>query len=164
MKIVLACDHRGYDQKRRLMPMIREMGHTTIDMGCDSAAACDYPDYAAPAAQLIAVGEAELGIFLDNSGIGMSIVANKFPAVRAAIVLDDVAAKLAREANHCNVLCLATDLLSELQMDKLVKIFLKTDPGGGRHERRVKKIEELEVKMRVEPSRRKADDGAKGST
>jgi ribose 5-phosphate isomerase B len=148
MRIVLASDHRGYDQKRRLLPMIRELGHTPIDMGCDSSAAVDYPDFAAPASQLIASNEADLGILLDNSGIGMSIVANKVVGVRAALVLDDVAAKLAREANHCNVLCLATDLLSELQMDRIVKIFLKTDPGGGRHERRVKKIQELEAKLR----------------
>ncbi|MFT3786435.1 MAG: RpiB/LacA/LacB family sugar-phosphate isomerase [Tepidisphaeraceae bacterium] len=148
MKIVIACDHRGYEQKRRLIPMLKDLGHDVADMGCNSSTSVDYPDLAAPAAQAVALGEADLGVLLDNSGIGMSIVANKVPGCRAALVLDDVAAKLAREANHCNVLCLATDLLSEMQMDRIVKIFLKTELGGGRHERRVKKVIELDKQLR----------------
>jgi ribose 5-phosphate isomerase B len=148
MKIVLACDHRGYEQKRRLVGFLIELGHDVADMGCTGKEAVDYPDLAYPASVAVAKGEADFGVLLDNSGIGMSIVANKVPGVRAALVLDDVAAKLAREANHCNVLCLATDLLSEVQMDRIVKIFLKTDQGGGRHERRVGKVRQIDARVR----------------
>lgn len=148
MKIVLACDHRGYEQKRRLVGLLIEMGHQVADMGCTGKEAVDYPDLAYPASVAVAKKEADFGILLDNSGIGMSIVANKVPGIRAALVLDDVAAKLAREANHCNVLCLATDLLSETQMDRIVRIFLKTEEGGGRHERRVGKVKKLDEELR----------------
>jgi len=148
MRIVLASDHRGYEKKRWLAPMLAEQGHAVTDVGCDGHASCDYPDFALPAALCVARGDADLGILLDNSGIGMSIVANKVPGVRAALALDVVAAKLAREANHCNVLCLATELLSDAMMEKIVREFVDTPPGTGRHERRVKKIAELEKRLR----------------
>jgi ribose 5-phosphate isomerase B len=145
VKIVIGSDHRGYEKKRWLAPKLEALGHTVIDVGCESGAACDYPDFAAPAAQKVASGEADLGILLDNSGIGMSIVANKIKGVRAAIALDLVAARLAREANHCNVLCIATELLSDVMMEKIVKEFVDTPfQNGGRHDRRVKKIKAIE--------------------
>jgi ribose 5-phosphate isomerase B len=145
VKIVIGSDHRGYEKKRWLAPKLEALGHTVIDVGCESGAACDYPDFAAPAAQKVANGEADLGILLDNSGIGMSIVANKVKGCRAAIALDLVAARLAREANHCNVLCIATELLSDVMMEKIIKEFVATEfQSGGRHDRRVKKIKAIE--------------------
>lgn len=146
MKIVIGSDHRGYEKKRWLAPKLEALGHSVIDIGCDSGSSCDYPDFAAPAARLVASGEADVGILLDNSGIGMSIVANKVKGVRAAIALDLVAARLAREANHCNVLCIATELLSDVMMEKIAKEFVDTAfATGGRHDRRVKKIRDLEA-------------------
>lgn len=145
MKIILASDHRGYEKKRWLAAMLADLGHEVTDVGCDSSASCDYPDYAIPAAQAVASGDADVGIFMDNSGIGMSIVANKVKGVRAALVLDEVAAKLSREANHCNGLCLACELLSDTQILKIVDVFLNTPFGSGRHERRVKKIAAFEA-------------------
>lgn len=144
MKIVIGSDHRGYDKKRWLAPKIRELGHDVVDVGCTGSGSCDYPDFAAPAARTVARGEADLAILLDNSGIGMSIVANKVRGVRAAIALDLVAARLAREANHCNVLCIATELLSDAMIEKIAREFITTDFSGGRHDRRVKKIEIIE--------------------
>ncbi len=144
MRIVLASDHRGYEKKKWIAPMLGEWGHEVLDVGCESSASCDYPDFAEPAARKIASGEVDLGVFLDNSGIGMSIVANKIRGVRAAIALDVVAAKLSREANHCNVLCLATELLSDAMTEKIVREFVTSTPGGGRHERRVRKIADIE--------------------
>lgn len=145
MKIVIGSDHRGYEKKRWLAPKLEAMGHTVIDVGCDTGGSCDYPDFAAPAAKQVASGEAHVGILLDNSGIGMSIVANKIKGCRAAIALDLVAARLAREANHCNILCIATELLSDAMMEKIVKEFVDTAfQTGGRHDRRIKKIKAIE--------------------
>ncbi len=143
MKVAIASDHRGYDAKRRSMPVITRSGHTVTDFGCDSAAACDYCDFAAPAARAVARGEAELAILFDGSGIGMSIAANKIGGVRAALVHDEVTARRAREHNHCNVLCLGTDLLSEDAIRKIIEIFLEAK-ADARHARRIQKIIDLE--------------------
>ena len=101
--------------------------------------ACDYPDFAAPVARAVAAAQAEIGILMDGSGIGMSIAANKVAGVRAALAHDEVTARRAREHNHCNVLCLGTDLLSEDQIRQIIEIFLSTGFGDGRHARRVEK-------------------------
>jgi len=144
MKVVVACDHRGYEAKRRLLPLLGKFGHHVTDIGCDSTSSCDYPDFAAPASRSVADGEYEVAILLDGSGIGMSIVANKIKGIRAALAHDEVTARQAREKNHCNVLCLGTDLLSEEQIRKIVEIFLTTPFQSGRHDQRVAKIVEIE--------------------
>lgn len=145
MKIALGCDHRGYEGKRRLIPLLRKWGHEIRDLGCDSVTACDYPDYAASVAHAVMSGQCEVGILLDGSGIGMSIAANKVPGIRAALVHDEVTARLAREYNHCNVLCIGTDLLGEDHLRKIVEIFLTTHFMDGRHVRRVNKIKQMEA-------------------
>jgi ribose 5-phosphate isomerase B len=144
MKIAVASDHRGYDAKRKLLPVLRKAGHVVNDFGCDSTASCDYPDFAIPAARSVADGVNEAGILMDGSGIGMSVAANKVRGVRAALAHDEVTARRAREHNHCNVLCLGTDLLSEEQIRSIVEIFLATPFMDGRHRQRVGKIEQLE--------------------
>ena len=145
MKIALACDHRGYEAKRRLLPVLGKLGHDVTDFGCDGAPSCDYPDYAAPAARAVASGDHDAAILLDGSGIGMSIVANKIAGIRAALAHDEITARISREANHCNVLCLGTDLLSEAQMGEIVRVFLDTAFAEGRHVRRIEKIKQLEL-------------------
>ena len=144
MKIAIASDHRGFEAKRKLIPMLKQRGHHVDDFGCDSPASCDYPDFAVPAGRSVADGTHDVGIFLDGSGIGMSIAANKVKGVRAALVHDEVTARRSREHNHCNVLCLGTDLLSEAQITKIVEIFLDTPFADGRHTRRLEKIRQLE--------------------
>ena len=144
MKLAVACDHRGFEAKRKLLPLLKKLGHEVTDFGCDSTTAVDYPDIAAPAAHAVADGKCEVGILLDGSGIGVSIAANKIDGIRAALVHDDVTARRAREHNHCNVLCLGTDLLSEDHIRSIVEIFLATEYGNGRHTRRVEKLKELE--------------------
>jgi ribose 5-phosphate isomerase B len=144
MKLAIACDHRGFEGKRRLLPVLKQQGHDVSDFGCEAQAACDYPDFAGPAARAVAAGACEAGILMDGSGIGMSIAANKVRGVRAALVHDEVTARRAREHNHCNVLCLGTDLLSEEQIRNIVQIFLTTGFGDGRHVRRVEKVTLLE--------------------
>ena len=105
-------------------------------------------DYAIPVGRAVAEGTVEAGILLDGSGLGMSIVANKIRSVRAALAHDEITARIARESNHCNVLCLGSDLLSEYTIRKVVQVFLSTPYGDGRHARRVQKICELEEEER----------------
>jgi len=144
MKLAVASDHRGFEAKSRLVPELRSKGHEVIDFGCDSASNCDYPDYAAPAAKAVADGQVDAAILLDGSGIGMSVTANKIRGVRAALVHDEVTARRAREHNHCNVLCIGTDLIGEEHIRLIVEVFLATPFGDGRHRRRVEKISRIE--------------------
>jgi ribose 5-phosphate isomerase B len=146
MKIAVACDHRGYDAKRKLLPVLTQMNHEIQDFGCESTVSVDYPDFAIPAAKAVGSGACDLGILLDGSGIGMSIAANKVRNVRAALCHDEVTAVRAREHNHCNILCLGTDLLSEDQIRHVVAIFLNTGFGDGRHVRRIEKLNQFENK------------------
>ncbi len=144
MKLAIACDHRGYEAKRKLLPLLKKMGHDVRDFGCDGPAAVDYPDLAALAARAVSIGEAEVAILFDGSGVGMSIAANKIDGIRAALIHDDVTARRSREHNHCNVLCLGCDLLSEDQIRSITEVFLTATYGDGRHARRVELIRELE--------------------
>jgi ribose 5-phosphate isomerase B len=146
MNIAVACDHRGFEAKKKLIPLLKKLGHEVRDFGCESTAAVDYPDFAIPAAKAVAIGTHEIGILLDGSGIGMSVAANKVRDIRAGLVHDEITAHRAREHNHCNVLCLGTDLLSEDQIRQIVEIFLTTPCGEGRHARRVEKLRDYERK------------------
>jgi ribose 5-phosphate isomerase B len=148
MKVAIANDHRGYEAKRRIVPIVKKLGHDLEDFGCEGPTAVDYPDYAAPVARAVAAGAADVGILMDGSGIGMSIAANKFCGVRAALVHDEVTARRSREHNHCNVLCLGTDLLSEDQIRQIVEIFLSTSFTDGRHVRRIEKLKMIEDEQR----------------
>src|SRR5438128_11767765 len=133
MKLAVACDHRGYEAKRRLLPVLKRGGHEVQDFGCESPAQCDYPDFAIPACRSVISGQTEVAILMDGTGIGMCVAANKVRGVRAALVHDEITARTSREKNHCNVLCLGTDLLSEDQIRNIVEIFLATPWTDGRH-------------------------------
>ena len=150
MKLAIGCDHRGYEAKRKLLPLLLKAGHSVRDCGCDNTSAIDYPDIAAPIAHAVADGKYDLGILLDGSGIGMSVVANKVRGVRAALAHDEVTARIAREHNHCNIVCLGVDLLSEENIRKIVETFLTAQPADGRHVRRVEKIYKIESLERGE--------------
>ena len=144
MRLAVACDHRGFEAKRRLLPVLRRMGHEVRDFGCDGTAPVDYPDLAAAAALCVADGQADVGILLDGSGVGMCISANKVDGIRAGLIHDEVTARRCREHDHCNVLCLGCDLLSEDQIRTIVEAFLTSAYGDGRHARRVDKMMALE--------------------
>jgi ribose 5-phosphate isomerase B len=147
MKVAVACDHRGYECKRKIVPFLKGKGHDVHDLGCEGLSPCDYPDFAIPAARAVARASVDVAILIDSSGIGMSVCANKVRGVRAAVVHDEVMARVARDANHCNVLCLGTDLLSPDQLMKIVDAFLTTPFSDGRHVRRIEKISELEQQL-----------------
>lgn len=144
MRVVLASDHRGFQLKASLRALLAEKGVESIDVGAFSAEAVDYPDVGALAAAKVARGECERGIVICGSGIGMSIVANKFPGVRAALCHDVYGARMSREHNDSNVLALGADVVEETLAREIVKVWLETEFQGGRHLRRVEKIRAIE--------------------
>jgi ribose 5-phosphate isomerase B len=141
--ILLAADHAGYDLKTELVTHLADLGWAPRDLGTDSSDAVDYPDYAALLSDAVAAGRAPVGVLICGAGIGMSIAANRVPGVRAANCLSEEMASLAREHNDANVLCLGARLLQPTQAKKILWTFLETPFGGGRHQRRVEKIERV---------------------
>ena len=149
MKIMIGSDHHGVQVRVDLSGLLRRLGHDVTDVGPspDNVRPVDYPDIAEKVAGAVSRGEADRGILICGTGIGMSIVANKFPGVRAAPVIDEVTAEVSRRHNDLNVLCLSGDLLSEVMIDRIVEIWLKSEFAGGRHKRRNDKIADLERKQ-----------------
>ena len=141
--ILLAADHAGYDLKTELVTHLADLGWAPQDLGTDSPDSVDYPDYAARLSDAVAAGQAPVGVLICGAGIGMSIAANRVPGVRAANCLTEEMAALAREHNDANVLCLGSRLLQPTQAKKILWTFLETPFGGGRHKRRVEKIERV---------------------
>ncbi len=144
LRIAIGSDHRGKTIKERLVRLLKQQGHEVIDVGTHNSESVDYPDYAERVGAKVVCGEADRGILICGTGTGMAIAANKLPGIRAAAVYDEVTAEMSRRHNNINVLCLPANLLSESQLEKLVDIFLKTQFEGGRHERRLRKIERIE--------------------
>ena len=144
MNIVVASDHRGFTAKDLVSAFLREKGHTVEDMGCGSQESCDYPDHGFAAAEAVARGNAEGGILLCGTGIGMSIAANKVKGVRAALCHDELTAELAKRHNQANVLCLPADLIGVELMKRVVDVWLSTEFEGGRHSKRIEKISHYE--------------------
>ena len=140
--IAIASDHGGFDLKQKVMAHLREKGYEVKDYGTYDRSSCDYPDYARPAAQAVASGEAQKGIVICTTGIGVSITANKVPGIRCALCGDTTTARLTREHNDANMLALGAAITGELLALDIVDIFLSTEfSHGERHQRRVDKIE-----------------------
>jgi ribose 5-phosphate isomerase B len=144
MRIAVGCDHRGVGMRAKIVDLLVSRGVEVIDEGCNGQESVDYPDVAAAVARKVSKGEVDRGILICGTGLGMSIVANKFPGVRAAPCHDYVTAEMSRRHNDLNVLCLSGDILGERLVGRLVEIWLDTEFEGGRHERRVGKITALE--------------------
>ena len=144
MRIAVGSDHRGVDMRAKLVELLRRLGQEVVDVGCHGDRDVDYPDIAAIVGRKVADQEADRGILICGSGLGMCIAANKIPGVRAAPCYDDVTAELSRRHNDLNVLCLSGDMLGDRLMDRLVEIWLNTPFEGGRHARRIRKIANLE--------------------
>ncbi len=140
MKIALASDHAAVDLKAALVNYLKDAGHDVIDLGPQTTESVDYPDYGYKLAKAVAEGEAECGVALCGSGIGISIAVNRNPACRCALVSEPLSAKLAREHNDANVLALGARLTGIDMAKACVEAFLKTDFGGDRHARRVGKL------------------------
>lgn len=146
MKIAVASDHRGYHLKEKVIALLKTKGHEVIDEGPATDESVDYPDFAALVASKVSDGQVDRGILICGTGLGMAIAANKFPRVRAAACVDEVTAELSRRHNDLNVLCLSGDLLSSRSTERLVEIWMDAEFEGGRHQRRLDKIIELEHK------------------
>ncbi len=138
--IVIAADHAGYEMKRALKQRLADDGFDVVDLGTDNEESVDYPDFAALLAESIVAGRSARGVLLCGSGIGMSIAANRFPGVRAALVSDAGAARLARQHNDANVLVIGARLIDATVAEECLEAFLSTDFEGGRHQRRVRKM------------------------
>lgn len=146
MKIALACDHGGYDLKLIVKQHLEEKGYEVVDFGTNSAASCDYPDFALPASEAVASGECEKGIVICSTGIGVSMVANKVPGVRCAHCHDSYCAKYTRLHNDANMLAMGAKVVGVGYALEIVDTFLTTEFEGGRHQRRVDKITAVEKK------------------
>lgn len=145
MRIAIASDHRGILHKAAAGRAAEALGHETVDMGAYTEASTDYPDFALKVARAVAVGQADRGILVCGTGIGMSIAANKVKGIRAAVCHDEQTTALSRRHNDANVLCLGSAVLPEAEIGDLVGLWLTTEHEGGRHARRVQKIVDAEA-------------------
>ena len=144
MRVAIGSDHRGYDVKRRIISVLEQLGHEILDLGPAGRDSVDYPDFAFQVAKAVSERRADRGILVCGTGIGMCIAANKVHGVRAAPCHDSITAEMSRRHNDANVLCLSADLLGEELIDRMVRIWLTTEFEGGRHARRVEKIQRYE--------------------
>ena len=142
--IALACDHGGYALKEQVKAHLAELGHEVKDFGTNSPDSCDYPDFIAPAARAVAAGDCEKGIVICTTGIGVSIVANKVPGVRCALCGDLLSAELTRQHNNTNMLAMGAGVIGANLALAIVDKWLTTEFEGGRHQRRVNKITDVE--------------------
>ena len=143
--IAIGCDHRGFALKEQIVPFLQNVGHSYHDFGCYNTAPVDYPDIAQKVGEAVAAGNFDQGILICNTGIGISIAANKIKGIRAALCCDVFATQRARQHNDANVLCLRGENIEDKSALEIVKTFLATDFEGGRHLRRVSKIRALEI-------------------
>jgi len=144
MKIAVGADHAGYTLKERLIGKLKEDGHEVVDFGTHSTESTDYPDFAAAVSRAVVGGEAETGLLVCSSGVGMSIAANKIHGIRAALGVNADEVSYTRRHNDANVLALGANYTDEATARVLLDTFLTTRFEGGRHARRIEKIKKLE--------------------
>ena len=144
MRIAIGCDHGGLVLKPAILEYLRQKGIEYVDYGTYTDASVDYPDYAVPVAKAVQAGEADKGILMCGTGIGITIAANKFDGIRAAVVSDEFCAAATAEHNNANILGLGGRVVSPEKAVKLVDIWLNTPYAGGRHQKRLDKITAIE--------------------
>jgi ribose 5-phosphate isomerase B len=150
MKIALAADHVGFALKEKIREYLENKGLEVEDHGPSNSERVDYPDFAEKVAAQVAAKQADYGVLVCGTGIGMMIAANKVPGIRAAAANDTISARLAREHNNANVLTMGGRMIDEAAMHQIVDTWLSTPFAGGPHERRVEKIEALEQRYHAE--------------
>lgn len=144
MRIALGSDHRGLELKQYVIELLGKLGHSYHDFGCYTPDPVDYPDVAREVGRAVAAGQFDRGVLICGTGIGMSMAANKIRGVRAALCSDVVAAQRSRQHNDANILCLSGEAMDSVTAAETVKAYLSTQFEGGRHLRRVQKIQSLE--------------------
>lgn len=142
MIIAMGSDHAGYNLKEEIKAYLLEKGHTVKDCGTDSTESCDYPVFGRAAAEVVREEKAERAIVICGSGIGISIAANKVPGIRCALCSEPLSAELSRRHNNANALAMGARLIGSDMAKRIVDVFLSTEFEGGRHQRRIDKIEE----------------------
>jgi len=148
MRVALGSDHAGFDLKAQLATTLAEWGHDVVDLGtANGVDSVDYPDYGSAVGHAVVSGRAELGVAICGSGIGISIAANKVAGVRAALAHDATSARLAREHNHANVLCLGARLIGVPVAIDALDAWLNATPGVGRHLGRIEKLDALDARL-----------------
>ena len=143
-RIAIGSDHAGYELKQQLAEHLREAGHEVEDLGTHSEESVDYPDFGAAVARAVVGGKAEYGVCVCGTGIGIGIAANKVKGARAAVVHDTTSARMARQHNNANVVCVGARLTGPQAAADAVDAFLAAEFEGGRHQRRIDEISELE--------------------
>jgi ribose 5-phosphate isomerase B len=146
VRIAAGSDHAGFHLKQALVNHVRALGHEVVDLGTHTEEAVDYPDFGAAVGRAVVAGDTDYGLCVCGTGIGISIAANKISGVRAAVVHDVSAAKLAREHNDANVACFGARLIGPVEATDSIEAFLSTGFDGGRHAARIAKIAQLESK------------------
>ncbi len=141
MRIAIGSDHRGFRLKEELRQYLESLGHVVLDKGTGSTESTDYPDYAFAVAEAVAGRRTQRGILICGTGIGMSMAANRVPGVRAALCNDTRLAGMSRRHNNANVLCIGAGVLTQRQAKRIVSIWLATGFDGGRHRRRLAKLD-----------------------
>jgi ribose 5-phosphate isomerase B len=145
--VAIGSDHGGFALKEALKPVLASMGLEVRDAGVHEPQTADYPDIALKVAEIVAAGHATRGIIVDGAGIGSAMAANKVPGIRAALCYDRASARNSREHNHANVLTLGGRLLTESQAEEVLRTWIETPYGGGRHQARVDKIAAIEKRF-----------------
>jgi ribose 5-phosphate isomerase B len=143
-KIALGSDHAGFEAKERAKQSLASLGAEVVDVGTTGSESVDYPDYGAAVGRAVARGEAERGVLICGSGIGIAIAANKIAGVRAAVCWNEETARLARQHNDANVLCIGARFIEPDLAARMIRAFLETDFEGGRHQQRVDKLTKLD--------------------
>jgi ribose 5-phosphate isomerase B len=143
--IIIGCDHAAYDLKEKLKEFLIERGVDVEDVGCHSEASVDYPDFGIKVASMVSAGHFERGILMCGTGIGMSMVANKFPHVRAALCTDLFSAMMSKRHNNSNILVLGARVVGDILAMEIVKAWLETPFEGGRHQRRLDKFDRIDT-------------------
>jgi len=143
MKIAIGSDHGGYEMKENLKVLFGELGHEPIDVGCYSSASVDYPDFAAAVSEQVVTGKCQSGVLICGTGIGMSIAVNRDPKIRAALCHDEYTARMSRQHNNANVLCIGARVTGLGVAEAIVRTWLISEFEGGRHQTRVSKYSSL---------------------
>ena len=144
MKIALGSDHGGYALKCDIIQLLEKLGHTYKDFGCYSTESCDYPDFGEAAARAVASGEYDYGIVICTTGIGISIAANKVKGIRCAHCADSLEAEMTRRHNDANMMAIGAGFTGKNLAERMVEVFLSTEFEGGRHARRVNKLDAIQ--------------------
>ncbi len=148
-KIAIGSDHAGFGLKEDVLGLLKDLNIDIVDCGTNTTESVDYPDFGARVSELVSSGEVERGILICGTGIGMSIVANKYPNVRAALCNDLFSAKMSRLHNDANILALGSRVIEKNLAAEIVKVWLSTPFEGGRHLKRLDKIRKIEEKLNI---------------